>query len=241
VAQQRLAADHLLLLDTGDALIGDGLLANSTMGQVIIDGMNLMGYDAMALGPRELSLGPVLLRQRLREAAFPILSANVQWSDSGQLVTQPYVILDIKGHRIAVVGLTRVPDQNVDGMQVLAPEEVLSQIVDETASQADTIILLTNLPFRPALELVEEVQHVDLLIAALPRQLPDRAVQSSNPGTLAVTAEQPLPKHTGRRVGKLDVTLASDGSLINQVWVSVPMGPGIADDPLMAAVLDEYR
>jgi len=43
----------LLLLDTGDALAGGKRLGDATQGQVIVDGMNLMGYDAMALGPLE--------------------------------------------------------------------------------------------------------------------------------------------------------------------------------------------
>lgn len=241
MAQQRLAAKHLLLLDTGDAIVGDGLLGNQTRGEAIVDAMNLVGYDAMALGPYELSLGPALLRERIQEARFPVLSANVLWSDSGQLVAEPYVILIVEGHRVGVVGLTRVPGETPAGIEVLPPEEALSLVVPELVRLADTVILLTNLPFRPAMDLAQGMPDIDLLIAALPGQLPDRAIRLSNPGTLAVTAEQPLPKHTGRRVGRLVVTVASDGSLGNESWTSVPMGPEIVDNPGMAILLDAYR
>jgi 2',3'-cyclic-nucleotide 2'-phosphodiesterase (5'-nucleotidase family) len=203
--------------------------------------MNLMQYDAMALGPYELSLGPVVLRERIQQAAFPILSANVLDRSSGALVAEPYVVLKVGDHRVAVVGLTRLPKEALDKFEVLGPEEVLPQVAAEVVGLADMVILLTNLPFRSAQELVQDTPEIDLLVAALPEQLPKRAVRLSTPGTLAITAEQPVPRHTGRWVGRLVAVLASDGSLGNESWTLVPMGPEIADDPQMAILLDTYQ
>jgi 2',3'-cyclic-nucleotide 2'-phosphodiesterase (5'-nucleotidase family) len=234
-------AEHFLLLDTGDALIGDGLLGDSTMGEAIIEGMNLMQYDAMALGPKELALGPVVLRERMQAASFPVLSANVLASDSDQLVAQPYVVLEIGGHKVAVIGLTRPPTEDLDNFEVRSPEEALPEVVAEAVDLADTVILLTNLPFETAQELAQGVPDIDLLVAALPVLLPDRPVRLADAGALAVTADQPLPKHTGRRVGRLVAVVASDGSLTNESWASVPMGPEISDDPQMSILLEAYQ
>jgi 2',3'-cyclic-nucleotide 2'-phosphodiesterase (5'-nucleotidase family) len=203
--------------------------------------MNLMQYDAMALGPYELSLGPVVLRERIQEAAFPILSANVLDRSSGELVAEPYVVLKVGDHRVAVIGLTRLPKEALDKFEVLDPEQVLTQVVAELEGPADVVILLTNLPFRLAQELAQGLPGIDLLVAALPEQFPDRAVRLSNPGTLAISAEQPVPRHTGRWIGKLVAVLASDGTLGNESWTSVPMGPEIADDPQMAILLNKYQ
>jgi len=41
----------------GDALVGGGILGDITQGEAIVAGMNLMSYDAFALGPKELALG----------------------------------------------------------------------------------------------------------------------------------------------------------------------------------------
>jgi 2',3'-cyclic-nucleotide 2'-phosphodiesterase (5'-nucleotidase family) len=228
-------------LDTGDAWIGDGVLGNKTMGEAIVAGMNLMGYDAMALGPKELSLGVNLLRQRMQEAHFPLLSANVLWRDSGELVVEPYVVLPLGPYRVGVIGLTRPPDENLADFEVLDPEESIADHVSEVVEVADTIVLVTNLGYRTAFELVQAVPEIDLVVAALPGQLPERVERVAGTTTLAVTAEQPAARHAGRRVGRLVVRLGSDGSLGSERWTSVPMGSDIADDLEMKALLDNYR
>jgi 2',3'-cyclic-nucleotide 2'-phosphodiesterase (5'-nucleotidase family) len=210
------------------------------MGEEIVAGMNLMGYDAMAIGPYELELGASTLRQRVAEAEFPMLSANVLWSSGIDLVGERYIILQVGSFRVGVIGLTRVPDSQLGDFTVLEPEEVLAVLVPEVDGQADTVIVLTNLSYRSALKLAQTVPGIDLVIAALPRQLPDRAVRASEAGSLVISAEQPLPRHTGRRVGRLEITIDSDGALKDEVWRSIAMGPEIADDLDMRELLSEY-
>jgi len=200
-----------------------------------------MGYDAMALGPKELSLGGESLQRRVGEAQFPILSANALWSSTGELVVEPYTLLQVGSYRVGVIGLTRLPDVEYPDFELLDPKESLSRYITEVDEQADTVVLLTSLRYRSALELVKDVRGVDLVVAALPNQLPDRAVRVPETGTLAVTAEQAMPRHAGRRVGRLVVTLGSDGALVNEAWASIPLGPQVADDPEMKVLLDGYR
>ncbi len=230
-----------MLLDSGDALIGGGALGDKTKGEAIVAGMNLMAYDAMALGPKELSLGLDLLRQRMKEAEFPILSANVVLSGTQELVAQPYVILERGGHRLGVIGLTRVPDKPQAGFQVLDPEQAAARYLPQVSAKADTVILLTNMSYQTALELAGAVQGIDLVVAALPGQLPRQVAKAPVTGTMVVVAEQPVAKHTGRQVGGLVVTLGADGTLSDPVWEVVPMSGQIADDPQMKALLNKYR
>jgi 2',3'-cyclic-nucleotide 2'-phosphodiesterase (5'-nucleotidase family) len=230
----------LLLLDTGDAFVGGGYLGDVTRGEAIVDGMNLMGYDAMALGPLELSLGVKELDARMREAQFPILSANARDAASGDLFAEPYAILDAGGSRVAVVGLTRAPEQPVPGFSVMDPLRATKEILPEVAQQADLVMLLTNLGFRSTLELIGNVSGIDVAIAALPAQLPTDALWAPDTGTLVVTAEQPLRRHSGRRVGRLRMSLGGGGASTDHDWQSVAMGKEIADDPEMHQLLDAY-
>jgi 2',3'-cyclic-nucleotide 2'-phosphodiesterase (5'-nucleotidase family) len=230
-----------LLLDSGDALIGDGILGNLTQGEAVVAGMNLMGYDAMAVGAKELSLGVDVLRRRMAEAEFPMLSANVVLAESGDLLAQPYAILEIAGRRVGILGLTRVPDEPVSGYHVLDPEQAARQYVSEIAEEVDTIVVLTNMYYRKAMAMADTLPGIDLIVTSLNSQLPSLAVRTPATGTIAVTAEQPLTKHTGRRVGRLVATLNSDGSLSGESWTSVSMDGTIADDLEMQVVLDRYR
>ncbi len=234
-------AEYLLLLDTGDALVAPEGSQGQVRGADVVAGMNLMGYDAMAIGPMELGLGTETLRQRLSEADFPMLSANVRWRSDQALVGEPYVVLQVSSVRIGVIGLTRNPGEEFADFEVLEPHDVLAQLVPEVEMEADTVVLLTNLPYRSALELAEAVPGIDLVIAALPRQLPEVPARIPQTGTIAVTAEQALQNHSGRRVGRLVVVVAGDGTLSGEVWESRSMGPEFADDPEMKALLDEFR
>ena len=126
------------------------------------------------------------------------------------------------------------------GFRVLDPQQALADILPEVAEQAGTVILLTNIEYRPAIQITRAVPGVDLVIAARPGQLPSKAKEVSDGAFLAITAEQPVRKHTGRRVGRLVVTVESDGTLSHQSWSSVSMVKTIADDPEMGALLAGY-
>lgn len=200
-----------------------------------------MGYDAMALGPNELELGPEKLALRIAESDFPVLSANVVASATGEAPARPFTVLEVNGHRLGVLGLTRQPDLPVPGFEVRDPGSTAAQYLPEIAQQAGTVVLLTNLAYRDALTLADEIAGIDLVIAALPDQLPEAAVRTPRTGALVVTAEQASPRHSGRRVGRLLVTLGSDGRLAGEQWESVWMDPSIADDPSMADLIEDYR
>lgn len=238
--EQRKQAEHLLLLDTGDALVEEGSSQSATMGEDVVAGMNLMAYDAMAIGPLELGLGAEALRQRLDEADFPMLSANVLWSADRAYVGEAYTVLEVGPYRIGVIGLTRDPGVGLADYVFLEPDGVLAELVPQVEAQVDTVVLLTNFSYRSAAQLADAVSGIDLVIAALPRQLPDRAVRTSRTGSLIVTAEQPFPGHTGRRVGTLTVLVQSDGTLSGEAWESVALGPEITDDPAMSDLLEAY-
>ncbi len=217
------------------------MLGDKTKGEVIVAGMNLMEYDAMALGPRELSLGVDVLRQRMEEAGFPMLSANVVLSGSEELFAEPYRIVEIDGHRVGVIGLTRVPADDLRGFEVLDPGEAAGRFVPQVAEQADVVIILTNMTYPTGLALAAAVPEIDLLIAGRAEQIPNKPEQVPSTGTLAVTTEPPRQRHTGRQVGTLTATVGSDGTLSLQSWQATPLGPKIPDDMLMTTLLDSFR
>ena len=227
--------------EPGQLLLVYHPLGDRTAGEAVVAGMNLMGYDAMALGPKDLTLGPEVLRQRISQAQFAILSANVMEVESGELLAPAYAVIEASGKRLGILGLTRPASRPLDGLEVGDPQSALSRWLPEVSRQADLVILLTNLDLRTAMGLAAQVQGIDLLVAALPGQLPSTALRVPETGTLAVTAEQAMPRHSGRRVGELVLEPGTDdGSLRTQSWRSVDMSSLYADDPEMKALLEGY-
>ncbi|MBC7265008.1 MAG: bifunctional metallophosphatase/5'-nucleotidase [Chloroflexi bacterium] len=107
IQEQREANQYVLLVDAGNALFStQDRLTLETKGRAIIEAYNFLGYDAMGLGQDDVQLGAEVLKARIAEAQFPIVSANVYVGNSQDLLTRPYVILERGGHRIAILGLT---------------------------------------------------------------------------------------------------------------------------------------
>lgn len=83
-------------------------------------GMNLVGYDAMAIGNHEFDNPLSVLRQQEKWAKFPLLSANIYQKGTQQRLFKPYALFDKQGIKIAVLGLT-----TDDTPKVSSPENVV--------------------------------------------------------------------------------------------------------------------
>lgn len=73
--------DNTLLVDAGDATQG-GTLAALSQGADVITLMNAAKYDAMVLGNHEFDYGQDVLLENVRNADFPVLSANTVYKDT---------------------------------------------------------------------------------------------------------------------------------------------------------------
>src|SRR2546430_4088387 len=68
-----------IILDAGDFSTGT-FLADEFKGAPTIQAMNVIGYTASTVGNHDFDYGQDALRMRLREARFPLFSANIQTS-----------------------------------------------------------------------------------------------------------------------------------------------------------------
>ena len=166
-----IAAEHLaqllrdaapaLLLDSGDA-VRAGNLAFSPRGEPVLQRMAEIGYAAMAMGNRESHPSLVALRQKLKDATFPVLSANLVVK-RGRLpaAVQPSVLLEVGGMKVAVFGLT-VPITRpgsawaaVTDIVFEDPLMIAQRLAPELRQQADLVICLSHCGFRLDARLAE--------------------------------------------------------------------------------------
>jgi 2',3'-cyclic-nucleotide 2'-phosphodiesterase (5'-nucleotidase family) len=110
----RSITDNILLLDAGDAISGSNLV-NLYKGETAAVLLDMLGYDAIALGNHEFDYG----LDRILEASkiakeysnVKVLSANTL-DKNGYLLFQPYQVYNFNGFKVGVVGLT-TPDTAV--------------------------------------------------------------------------------------------------------------------------------
>ncbi len=101
--------DKVLLVDSGDFFAGTPE-GNLTEGKIMIDIMNTLGYDAMAVGNHEFDLGIQVMVDLASQAKFPFLLANA-YANDGDLgpkaadAIKPVTIIERAGTKIGIVGL----------------------------------------------------------------------------------------------------------------------------------------
>ncbi len=111
VKEIRSANKNTLLLDSGDFLQGTpltnyyGRIAPTFMNPMI-KAMNLMKYDALGIGNHEYDYGIDNLKKAVKDASFPLLSANTYFYGKNETVFKPYVIKNINGINVGIIGFT---------------------------------------------------------------------------------------------------------------------------------------
>src|SRR5918911_3082848 len=100
-----------LLLDSGDTIQGTPLeyvhnKRNNAPPDPMMLAMNALRYDAMAVGNHEYNFGLDVLEKARHEAEFPWLSANTYRAGTSEIAYQPYIIKEVGGVRVGVLGLT---------------------------------------------------------------------------------------------------------------------------------------
>jgi 2',3'-cyclic-nucleotide 2'-phosphodiesterase (5'-nucleotidase family) len=154
-----------LLLAAGDMIQGNNW-ANLTQGESVIKLMNMMRFDAMVVGNHEFDFGQDVLKKRIAEAEFPVLGANVE----GLEVLKPYVIKEISGIRVAILGVVSdetpvsTHPKNVVGLKFIAPEIVVKKYLGELKGRADIIIVLTHTGYSADRLLAEKVEGIDIIV-----------------------------------------------------------------------------
>jgi 5'-nucleotidase/UDP-sugar diphosphatase len=239
IKQEQERGEPMLLLDAGDGLVRDQAPATESGGKSSIELMNMMGYDAMALGEGDLAaLGPETIAQRMAEANFPILSANVTVAETGELLAQPYALLDVGGRQMGVIGLTG--QAAIPGVEIAPPIDAARSTVKELGGQVDVIILLSHAGLQVNRQIAAEAEGVDLIVSGGSDGFTDAPEVAEN-GTVIVHADLSSTGHAGRRIGVGSWHFDAQGRLTAQGWERVTLGPEFIDDPEMAAWVEAHR
>jgi 2',3'-cyclic-nucleotide 2'-phosphodiesterase/3'-nucleotidase len=111
IRQARQDAPDLLLLDCGDTIQGTPLAyfhnrKNNTPPDPMMLVMNSLGYVSMTPGNHEYNFGLGVLEKARREAVFPWLSANTYRTGTDETAFDPYLIREVNGVRVGILGLT---------------------------------------------------------------------------------------------------------------------------------------
>jgi 2',3'-cyclic-nucleotide 2'-phosphodiesterase/3'-nucleotidase len=144
-----------VVVDAGDIIQGNPLAyvaarVDTTLANPVIAAMNVVQYDAAAIGNHEFNYGVPYLRRAMREADFPLLAANATATNGGPAF-RGWALSTRRGIKIAIVGAT-TPGAMVWDRDNLAGRVTIGDIVpavrsavrDARGAGAEVVIVLLH-------------------------------------------------------------------------------------------------
>lgn len=152
IEQERKTNPDLLLFDSGDFSQGSPFYT-LFKGDVEVELMNRMGYDAVTIGNHEFDFGLDNMARIFRAAKFPVVCSNYDFTGTPlQGIVKPYVVIKRGGLRIGVFGICPPMDGLVDaakceGVKYLDPIKTADDVARmlKHDKKCDLVVCLSHL------------------------------------------------------------------------------------------------
>ena len=226
VKKLRKSHPELLLLDSGSFTAG-GLMDEYTQSvkldmqrsQDNLRTMQLLGYDAVGIGPDEFNFGKEFFSNNVTKSKPVFLSANL---DSHKV--SPYMIKKVNGIKIGVIGLTNVTvNQKLEGIKINPPVAVQEMVNALKQKGVAVVVILSTLGEQEDLKLIAQVKGIDIIFVGY-NPLNDQPWAKVDATYLL------RPSWQGRKLGKLTLDV-KNGKLINCKVEQIRLSDELVDDP----------
>lgn len=175
VREERKKHPDLLLFDSGDFSQGSSYYT-LYKGDVEVGLMNLMRYDAAAIGNHEFDFGVENMARLFRKAEFPVVCANYDFTGTAlEGLVKPYVVIRRNGLRIGVFGLSPELDglvlaESCAGVKYKDPVKAANDVARllKEREKCDIVICLSHLGWDiiglDDNELMPQTRNIDIVL-----------------------------------------------------------------------------
>ena len=225
------------VLALGGDTISPSVASTLLQGRHMIAGLNALGLDLATFGNHEFDFGPNVLAERMRESKFVWLSANVLERGTGRPFggAQRETLLTLSGVRVGVFGLTTAevvksssPGPDVEVREPIAAAREVSQALRQRGAQL--VVAVSHLDMREDRALAEHAD-VDVILGGHEHE----PLIAEEGKTLITKAGS-----DARYLVQIDLWIGRDGRRTERSWIFHEIGPRLAPDPDVAAVVKTY-
>jgi 5'-nucleotidase len=184
-------------------------------------------------------MGVPVLRERLKEATFPVLVANILDEETGQLIggAQPFAVRTFGALKVGFIGLCLTGDEispaNKKGAIFLDPFEAAAKYLPQMKAQgADVTVAITHLEYADDVKLARQFPQIDLILGGHEHF----AITSMVGGTLISKADS-----DARTIARHDLNRVAPGAPLERHYELLRVDDKMAEEPRVAAVVAEYE
>lgn len=259
--QREAANPNTLIVHAGDMVGGSSPVSALFQDEPTVELMEAVGFDVGSIGNHELDEGVNELRRLIDGGThpngtpnydgidYPVLAANIEYKDSGELVFDPYAIREVGGVKIGFIGVTTtetvsmVIPEGIKDIRFTDEMAAINKYVSELKDQGvRTIVVLAHNPGSQSGDMVtgdaariaEGVDdEVDVIFSAHNHQKNNGIVD----GKLIVQAWE-----YGKAIGDVDLTIdpVTGDVLSKKAEIVDVVQSGIEPDPQASEILNKY-
>jgi len=204
----------------------------------LMDGMQLLGTDAVGMSEQELKYGRGWLLAQLKRSRLPMTSANVWDKGTKKTLLPPYLVVKKGGLKVGVFSLTSDKADlgpARDSLMVEEPTKAATRVMAELKKKgANVVVLLSQLGKVESEDLVTGVDGIDVVIAG-------RNVPMIQKGRLVKKTMACYGGERGQAVGRTIVTLGPDQRMQSGENDVFSLGPEVQDKPEILAVVKSFN
>lgn len=235
---------------SGDMFSGSPIVDNykDAQGYPMIDIMNRVGFDISVLGNHEFDYGQETLKDRINQANFNWVCANVDMLSTGVPQPDEYFTVEKDGVKITFLGLVEtngkdngtIPSTHpwrVKNFKFQRPEDVVSKFKDVKKNEdADVFIALTHLGHSSNnnlgdVQLAKQFPYFDMIIGG-------HSHQEIN------TVENNIPIYQSgsylKNLGKIELTIKNK-NIINSKYTLINLDEQTEYNQELKNVIDNYN
>ena len=222
IRQEKAKSEFSLVMHGGDLVQGTPV-STIFKGVPVYEIANTLGFDFHTLGNHEFDYGWWMIPEFVAKAEFPILNANVVDGQGNPLISKPYLIREINGIRVGVIGiltadlvaLTKAPLRG--RWRALPVTETISRYVDEIENRTDLIVVLSHMFPREEDEILRQNPRVLLIIGGHHHGGQDEV--KAFEGRICVKT-----RPYGQELGRLDIEFDLESKrIVSHRWKRIPI------------------
>ncbi|MCH2163809.1 MAG: 5'-nucleotidase C-terminal domain-containing protein [Marinovum sp.] len=233
--------DNVVVLDAGDPFQGS-LFYTTYKGAAEAEFMQAIRYDAMAVGNHEFDDGPEGLAGFIDAVSFPVVSGNLDVSQSNVLKDKVlnHVVLDVAGEKVGIISALAVDtvETSSPGPSVIFHDEIESLKADVAALEAEgvsKIIALTHVGLPKDLDIAAAVPGIDVVVGGHSHSKMEGDAYPTMVGDTAVVQAYAYSKY----LGHLAVTFDDAGVVASAEGAPMLLDASVAPDAAMLARVSE--
>jgi 2',3'-cyclic-nucleotide 2'-phosphodiesterase (5'-nucleotidase family) len=245
IKEIRTEEQDVLYLDAGDTFTR-GPFHQKFFGELEFAVLNAVGCNALTLGNNEFKATEDLTAQkylfdRINQAKFPILCANIRVAKDGSYLPEvlPFIVLDMDGEKVGIFGVSasRIADYpQTKGFIVDDPLKTAEKVFPEVAAESELVLALTHIGFNEDKKLAKRLPKLAAIIG----------------GDSHTVLEKPFCQNripivqagdNGRFLGRLDLFFElEDGVLVLKEYKGelIPIDESVPEDPEIKALIRSF-